>query len=362
MASFCSWRPRWRSPPAEQDEGIELPELPQLPELPALARLPPPAVLQPERTSTIVPASSAGAKAPTDSRGEPLRGEPPEPRQSQPDRSRRHRDIRHGDLALEGNHCVMCGKPYCDTTERCEFRKWRESEVRMFLPCGHHFGASCLKRFLRASDPHDRCPMGDCLPIYHSCDHITFPQLQAHDSFRLPLIGRDSLPSECEFCRSRLGSKLRHDLEEHCQKWYDDRRSIKSRIYHEVLTRMKLCQLKMAYCICRRKPFVKSKLQTVKHLVKIVVFGPHRQNEGQIPDEDSPEENPPKDQNPDGNSADENPPENQNPREDPPETQNPGDDSPEQDSPNQNPDRTHPEENSPGDRNPDNDSPDNQNP
>jgi hypothetical protein len=99
MSRSFSLRPRREQP----DENIDL------------------AILPSQRTRTIVQTSSAGARARTNARGEPLPPIEESPERPQIDRNLRHSSVKYGQLGPDGDHCVMCGRSYCDTTEFGEY-------------------------------------------------------------------------------------------------------------------------------------------------------------------------------------------------------------------------------------------------
>ncbi|SPJ79411.1 uncharacterized protein FTOL_07802 [Fusarium torulosum] len=114
--------------------------------------------------------------------------------------------------------CPVCGKRYTHTTETWDI--WRNSEQRVYIPCGHAFGSPCIKEFLDGLviDGRDhRCPMGSCASIIHECSHITIPTLSPPLE-TLPVQGSQLLPTECEYCQTDKAKKTQQSLTRHHAK------------------------------------------------------------------------------------------------------------------------------------------------
>ncbi|KAF4332659.1 zinc finger RING FYVE PHD-type [Fusarium beomiforme] len=149
--------------------------------------------------------------------------------------------VLHPDLSP--NHCVMCGKQLHDSASN--FKRWRNCEARVYLPCGHWFGHHCLhnhlKSFIIPRTPTSdavvatgelHCPMGNCIPIQYECGHLAIPTLKPHphqpESIRQEerQEGQEEqgeqanriILSECNFCSSGAHSKLMSRLQKHGKK------------------------------------------------------------------------------------------------------------------------------------------------
>ncbi|CVK86865.1 uncharacterized protein FMAN_05888 [Fusarium mangiferae] len=127
------------------------------------------------------------------------------------------------------DRCVMCNRLLHDSTR--DFDSWKRCETRVYLPCGHPFGHRCLHSYLterlRSRTPESDaiivggehyCPMGDCIPIRHECDHLAIP------TFELPQPRYEDqesqiIPRDCCFCSSDPCAKRRiNRKEEYSQK------------------------------------------------------------------------------------------------------------------------------------------------
>jgi hypothetical protein len=114
--------------------------------------------------------------------------------------------------------CPVCGKRYTHTTGTWDI--WLNSELRVYIPCGHAFGSPCIKEILDGLviDGRDhRCPMGSCAPIIHECSHITIPTLSPPPE-PLPVQGPQLLPTECEYCQTDEAKKTQQSLTRHHTK------------------------------------------------------------------------------------------------------------------------------------------------
>ncbi|KAL6913399.1 hypothetical protein FSST1_011159 [Fusarium sambucinum] len=252
-------------------------------------------VLPPQRTRTIVQTSSAGAKARTNSKGEPLSRmdelcESSRPLIDRIDRNGRHPSVKHSQLYFGSSHCVMCGKPYCHTSQSGQLSTWMGSEARAFLPCGHHFGISCLKKFLRTAADHNyRCPMGSCLPIQHRCQHVAIPELQEPARVHLDMeTGLTHLPFDCEFCNTAKATKSAETADKHFDRMCDMERTKLIRKYYDLRWRMTGPKNRLGYYMYNQKRFAKSKFHTLKHLLDVVMRGGRDEVKGEDESEEHP--------------------------------------------------------------------------
>ncbi|XEV05788.1 hypothetical protein FSHL1_011075 [Fusarium sambucinum] len=252
-------------------------------------------VLPPQRTRTIVQTSSAGAKARTNSKGEPLSRmdelcESSRPLIDRIDRNGRHPSVKHSQLYFGSSHCVMCGKPYCHTSQSGQLSTWMGSEARAFLPCGHHFGISCLKKFLRTAADHNyRCPMGSCLPIQHRCQHVAIPELQEPARVHLDMeTGLTHLPFDCEFCNTAKATKSAETADKHFDRMCDMERTKLIRKYYDLRWRMTGPKNRLGYYMYNQKRFAKSKFHTLKHLLDVAMRGGRDEVKGEDESEEHP--------------------------------------------------------------------------
>ncbi len=83
-----------------------------------------------------------------------------------------------------------------------------ENEPFVVLPCGHAFGLSCIKTWLRRS-PNATCPSCRSPLWYSECEHYITPkpiQLgvdNMREAISKRIVGQDGLPSHCRGCRER---------------------------------------------------------------------------------------------------------------------------------------------------------------
>ncbi|KAM0343694.1 hypothetical protein ACHAPU_008285 [Fusarium lateritium] len=120
--------------------------------------------------------------------------------------------IKHG-----GNNdfCPFCGKRYTHTT--ADHDRWLNSEQRVYLCCGHAFGAPCIEEHiagLEINGHEHRCPMGGCTSIQHECSHINIPMLRPPQETR-PSMDSGIIPSHCESCSTADVTKLHTSLTQH---------------------------------------------------------------------------------------------------------------------------------------------------
>ncbi|KAL7922397.1 hypothetical protein ACQKWADRAFT_292359 [Trichoderma austrokoningii] len=101
--------------------------------------------------------------------------------------------------------CVFCETLYSDYQER-----------RVWLPCGHSFGISCLHHWFETaigifqsrgiSLVHLRCPH-DCISLRYRCGHLVMPRTSAPDPVYTDT-SAVAIPSDYEFCKTENGAKL----------------------------------------------------------------------------------------------------------------------------------------------------------